>query len=302
MTTPTPSPEERLELVDYVRELTEHHTHAEHYQIKKGKTWYGSNHITLAPPLLDQLQYATPSGLGDQRSGSGYESRPAARIEALDTLIQIDKFAARWVRDLGEDDPADKVDPRTGLLVHGSGTIACVRLLGSLAPSQDKKTQGRILADVRRWWTWARIATGWDSPAWRPDNTCPACGVRGSLRVNLVAQLGTCSDDGCRETWDESSIGILAEHIRVESEAERVPPAPTVACWCRWPAVAQGRWGLCPECGSAYCVGAEEEAEREAGRRAVARETARLRQLEEARLLWVKEIVAVAGVGRGRAS
>jgi hypothetical protein len=288
-----------------VRELTDWHTHAEHYQVKRGKTWYGSNHITQSPPLLDQLQYASPSGLGEDGGGGGYKSRPAARIEALDTLIQIDKFAARWVRDLGEDDPADKIDPATGLLVHGSGTIACVRLLGSLAPSQDRRTQAKIVADVRRWWTWARIATGWDSPAWRPDNTCPACGVRGTLRVNLVAQIGTCVDDGCRETWDEGSIGILAEHIRVESESERVPVGPAPPCWCRWPAIRQGRWGLCPVCGSAYCTGAEAEAVREEDRRRVALEASRLRRLEEARLLWVKttlEAVGMAGVGRGRAS
>jgi hypothetical protein len=73
--------------------------------------------------------------------------------------------------------------------------------------------------DIRRWWTQARIVTGWDSPAWRPDNTCPLCGVRGGLRVKLADQSGFCTE--CGETWTPETIALLADHIRSENAEDR---------------------------------------------------------------------------------
>lgn len=255
-----------MDLNDYVRELTTHHQHREHYTIRRGKTWYGQQHATAVPALLDQLESASPSGAVAERDNNGYGSRPAARLEALDTLMRIDTEAARWVRWLGQDDPGD--------------TAACIRLLGSLVPEQSKPTAAAIARDVRRWWTWSRIVSGWDSPAWRPDNTCPMCGERRTLRINLAAQAAFCVEDECRETWDASRIGLLAEHIRLESEQERAPVVAPVACQCRWPMSGQGRWGLCPVCGSSVCMNAEAVAEREQLRRVAAREAERLERLE----------------------
>ncbi|WP_157432593.1 hypothetical protein [Aeromicrobium sp. Root472D3] len=62
------------------------------------------------------------------------------------------------------------------------------------------------------------MLTGWDSPAWRPNNTCPLCGVKGGLRIRLDHHTGTCMD--CRQTWDPSTIGLLADHIRVENHED----------------------------------------------------------------------------------
>lgn len=298
----------RIELADMVRELTERHTHREHYQVKQGRTWVGQNHLTDVPSLIQQLQLASPSGQVDQRDDAGYASRPAARLEALDTLLDIDREAARWVRWLGHDDPGDQLvvvnripatlgptcrdcrhsscaSIRRGEYVErkpipGSGTLACIRLLHSLTPQLPDATRRSITRDVRRWWTWARIATGWDSPAWRPDNTCPMCGERRTLRINLVAELAVCVHEPCRETWDQSSLGLLADHIRLESETERAPTVQPVPCHCRVPMQQQGRWGLCPACGSSVCVNAEVVAEREAQRRAAAAEAEKLEQLE----------------------
>lgn len=274
--------DQRLDLNDLVRELTAPHQHREHYTVRRNKTWYGHDHVTRVPPLIRQLLDASPSGAVDERDNHGYGSRPTARLDALDTLHRIDREAARWVRWLGHDDPGDTLDPHTGRGIPGTGTIACVRLLGSLAPSLPGAVRTQLTRDVRRWWTWSRIVSGWDSPAWRPDNTCPMCGTRRSLRVNLAAEVAFCIEDACRETWDSANIGLLADHIRNESEEERAPLVEPVACHCRWPGGLreQGRWGLCPACGSACCVNAEAVAEREEQRRLAAREVARLERLE----------------------
>lgn len=189
----------RMDLHDHIRELTRPHTHRQHFTTRHHGTWYGQHHTIHAPALLTQLQHAPPL-LGAQTHG-GYESRPAASLDSIDTLIRIDTHAAAWVRDLGHDDPGH--------------TDACVQLLGALTASQPPATRTQIAHDVRAWWTWARIATGWDSPAWRPDNNCPLCGRRGSLRVKLDAGAASCTE--CGETWNEASIGLLADHIRAEN-------------------------------------------------------------------------------------
>jgi Zn-finger nucleic acid-binding protein len=44
---------------------------------------------------------------------------------------------------------------------------------------------------------------------------CPVCDVRRSLRVNLSLQTALCVE--CREVWDSTTIGLLAEHIRAEN-------------------------------------------------------------------------------------
>lgn len=197
-----------MELLDYVRELCSPHQHREHYQVRRGQTWYGQDHVTRMPALLDQLAYAPPM-LGAETHG-GYASRPAASLESVDTLVRIDLAASRWIRDLGEDDGKPNGEPLD--------TVACVRRLGALAVSQPAVTRTAITADVRRWWTWARIATGWDSPAWKPDNTCPLCGVRGSLRVKLADAIGWCNE--CHETWGRETIALLADHIRTENRED----------------------------------------------------------------------------------
>lgn len=242
-----------------IADLTRTRSHREHLTATIGHTTVGHAHFTKVPPLLVQLQYADAPG-GNDRSGAGYESRPAASIEALDTLVNIDLEAARWVRDLGEDDP--------------SSTIGCVSLLGGLLASatrckrrhatidrQVRKvtccTWHAIDHDVRRWWTQARIVTGWDAPAWRPDNTCPACGVRRSLRIRLAERVGFCVE--CRETWGPADYQVLAGHVRAESEERSQEVHSLGLCWCPWPLSREQEerrahlYGLCPKCGSASC-------------------------------------------------
>lgn len=198
----------KLDIHGLIRELCEPTQHAEPYSLHRGKMLVYKSHITTAPPLLTQLAEASePSPSAEAGLPRPAASRPAARLDAIDTLIRIDLEAARWVRDWGEDDPGD--------------TIRCVRLVGSLSVSAGAVSARAAENDVRKWWTWARVITGWDMPAWQPDNTCPLCGTRGSLRVRVVDKLASCINDPCRETWNEDTIGLLADHVRRENQDER---------------------------------------------------------------------------------
>lgn len=190
---------EKIELVDMVREMCDPTKHREPYfETPTGPTLY---HATIAPPLILQLLDAVePSSSAEAGSGVARiaASRPAAAIDAIDTAFRIAVDAARWHRVLGNEDVDETID-----------------LVRRLLPFA--LTDNGLARDLKRWWTWARVATGWDRAAWRPDNTCPICGVRGTLRVRFAEQLATCLNDSCRETWDDNNIGLLAEHIKTEN-------------------------------------------------------------------------------------
>lgn len=201
---------QHLDIHDHVEQLTRTHTHREPYQHRNGLTLQVFTHLTMVPPLIDQLDEPNAGTKGDVQGGAGYTSRPAASLECIDTLMFIDDEAARWVRKLGEDDPGD--------------TKACIRRVHALHASQTPAIKADIERAVKRWWSHARITSGWDSPAWRPDNTCPVCEVRRSLRIKLADQMAYCTD--CRALWDPTEIGLLADWIRLEN-AEDEQPAET---------------------------------------------------------------------------
>lgn len=149
---------------DMLDELTRAHRHRERYAAKRaGETWT-SQHITDVPALVHQLLGATPAGSGSESGSTSAKSRPAARIEAIDTLMLIDHEASAWIRRLGENDPGDTLEIvrrqrgpsgpvcdrrcvhhscitiRRGEHIErrriaGSGTIACLRKLHGLHAS-----------------------------------------------------------------------------------------------------------------------------------------------------------------------
>jgi hypothetical protein len=158
-----------------------------------------------APSLLDQLSSLEPSSSEGVRRGFG--SRPPAQIEAIDLAKAIDSGTRLWLRTLGD---------------TGRGTGAdVVRRLYSLTPPLDRGTVDEITSDVRRWYTSARVVSGWDSAPFRPANRCPHCEEYGSLRVNVADRLACCIE--CRAAWDSSTLGILAEHIRAENGEDDTP-------------------------------------------------------------------------------
>jgi hypothetical protein len=184
-----------------IAQLTRTHTIGTPYDTDDGTRF----HYVRVPALLAQLENAEPTSSGDKApgGGGGAKSQPPSHIEALDTIHHIDRQAAAWVRALGDDDPAT--------------TLGCVIRVGALYPAQDDNTRDQIIRDVRNWWTQARVVTGLDEPSWRPDNTCPLCGTRGTLRVNRVTLSAVCIEGQCREVWTEETISLLAEHIKLEN-------------------------------------------------------------------------------------
>lgn len=212
---------QHLDIHDHVEQLTRTHTHREPYQHRNGLTLQVFSHLTMVPPLLEQLDMADAGTKGEVSGSSGYGSRPAASVEAIETLMLIDDEACRLLYRLGVDDPNQKIDPRTSLPVDGQractvkAVARVIRRIHGLHPSQDAKTRADIEQAVKRWWSHARITSGWDSPAWRPDNTCPVCEVRRSLRIKLADQMAYCTD--CRALWLPEEIGLLADWIRLEN-------------------------------------------------------------------------------------
>lgn len=201
-----------------VRELTETHVHREPYTFEGDMSTWDAHHATTVPSLLEQLS-GDEKASTDAGTAGAPASKPPAYLDAIDTLIHIDRAAARWVRDLGEDDPGD--------------TAACVRKLYALAASaqfcgrgkatiEDRKvtccTVHAIERDMRRWWSQSRIVSGWDTAAWSPNNTCPMCSERRTIRIRIEDRTAMCVS--CRETWEPGTIGLLAEHIRAENGDE----------------------------------------------------------------------------------
>lgn len=226
-----------LGLADLVDELTAWHTHVEHYAVREAGRWTGTDYRVKVAPLILQLQFSAMPDNSGAGSSSAFGSRPAARLDAIDAARRIADEADDWLITLNQQVPHDVGDR--------------VRRLASLAPTYPHE-RGAITHAIRSWWIEARIATGWDTPAWRPDNTCPACGERGTLRVRLAEHLASCRD--CRATWDETTIGVLADHVRTENDTHTVTAPSHSPCYCPIPKpkttdlTFQCRW-----CGSSRC-------------------------------------------------
>jgi hypothetical protein len=221
--------------------------HREHYttDLIAGTRW-SRNHTTRVPSLLAQLEHSMPSSQGESSGARGFESRPAARLEALDALIRIDRDSADWCVVL---DP-DRAVP--------SSTAGGVVRLGSLLPRVERchrakagaEGPGDRLLSVASGGVGHPVVVGaGPDPGW--------VGFAGVAAARVVPAVwdsrGRCGSGcrrtwgrarTCRETWDPSTIGVLAEHIRVEafrrSADRRVEP-----CWCPWPTPVDRMGPLC---------------------------------------------------------
>jgi hypothetical protein len=202
----------RPDLHQMIRELTQPTQHREPY-LRKRKPRY---HTTHNPPLLVQLdESALPSNNRTDGAGTIAGSRPTANVDAIDTARRINHDATAWLAHYDwiiNSNTEHFTREMRHWWTNDGDIIDRVRRLAPIA-----RHDPNLAHDIQRWWTWARITTGWDQPAWKPDNTCPLCARRGTLRIRLADKLATCIDDTCRATWDEATIGLLADHIRTEN-------------------------------------------------------------------------------------
>lgn len=252
---------DRRTLVDYVRELTEPTTHREPVTVEKrhpngSTTTYTEDHIIAATPLIEQLwDSLEPSGQGGEVGATHPGSKPAASLDAIAAAAKIDIDVNRWITDLGEDAPLPTGDAIRRLHGLSAGVHRCKRAAGR--KGLDCCTYHLIEVAVRSWWVMARVLTGWDSPTWKPNATCPLCGQRQTIAIRESVKLATCT--ACHEAWDESNINLLAEHIRLEADQGPTPRAME-PCRCAFPRdVMVGRIVVCPDCGSRYCVKAQDQ-------------------------------------------
>lgn len=196
---------------DYVTELVDPTNHYEPRHTRQvnadgSSTIITTRHRVTAPPLLEQLATAIYSTAAEE-GRRAFGSKPSARVDALDALQRIESGVESWLKRLGLDIPTRPTREGTEALNVPQG----LRRAAAHAPEE-------IRADVRSWWSMARTVTGWDQPAWKPDNSCPLCNVRGGLRIRRDATSATCVE--CWETWDVETIGLLAEHIRTENDED----------------------------------------------------------------------------------
>lgn len=197
------------QIADAVEELTRPRTNKEPYSyVDSHSTVIHGRHPTHVPPLLDQLlESLEPGGTGEAgRAVPG--SRPSARLDAMDTYMRIDQAVYGWCKTYAEARRWDSLTSRLRALVGASLNI-------------EDDEQHELAREARRWVTWSRVTTGWEVPARQPDNTCPLCGVRGGLRIRVGDGITSAEASGmcvsCGEAWDNSTIGLLAEHIRAEN-------------------------------------------------------------------------------------
>jgi len=189
----------RTELADTIRALVDPYEHAETLHLRSptpgGPTTEIRIHRVHFPSLLDQLATAIePSrGAGTAR---GYESSPTARLDAIDRLQAIHAAASYWAETLTTVYRPNLAD----------------RLSSLVGAPMDNEQLDDLTRAARRWLTWARICTGWDTPPRRLREPCPACNHKGGLRVRIDDLNATCLE--CGNIWDRDTIGLLGDYIR----------------------------------------------------------------------------------------
>lgn len=161
--------------------------------------------VAHQPLLVDLALAVVPRASMEEDAGGGKPgSRPAARLEAIDELERIKREVLGWM-DL--------------LALPGRLSIAAdLRALVGAALNLSTVTLVRLSRDARSWAMGARIVIGWEPPVFAPRVTCPACDALSTLRIYPAQAAARCVNCGATWSGDDGGIGILADHVRLESE------------------------------------------------------------------------------------
>lgn len=209
---------------DHIRELTRTHVSTSVVIRDDGRR---ELHHVSETALLAQLAGITgSSNLSDSDAArGGFQSKPAAHLEAVDILARIDRQA----RALAVEHGISAAGPLAGVLTRLSGAVG-----------HEPHRQ------VRSWWASARLITQHDAPAHRPHGVpCPQCWETDSLRVRIDDELASCI--ACGDVWDRTgepdrgSLDVLGQHVAWCSEHEVTKPR-------HWTLDAAGFPTECVEC------------------------------------------------------
>ncbi len=194
---------------DRVQELTRPTTTRETQRVwdEEKNRFRGEALVIEHPSLLVQLDRVTAATSGPSSGSAGYESKPAARLEAVDALQRIRREAREWVE--------------IHLQARPTTARADLQMLAARAHQLGPDLLAALDRDVLSWWAEARVTTGWDSPAWRPRVPCMACSVVGELRVRTAPLVAVCR--ACGASWDSSTIGILGNWVKIMLEQNDHP-------------------------------------------------------------------------------
>lgn len=195
------------DIADLASDLCDARKHREPYHVwSVSRNKVPKFHETTRPGLLAELHEMFTPGVAEEMGSAGYGSRPPLNVEAASLYMVISGAAFRWIWSL-----------RLELRATVEGNI---RALVGAAGTMDSDTQTALLSEMRSWKRRAAIVTGWETAPWRPNVPCPHCDSVNTLVVNLASKSGFCNawlpteTRWCGAVWDESTIGVLADHVR----------------------------------------------------------------------------------------
>jgi hypothetical protein len=200
------------DIADTADALTDSYTHIEpiHTTDRHRNRRLTHLHTVRLPGLLTQLHdLFEPGATQDDNARAIPASKPPLNLEAINTHTVIVLAVTRWCWSL-QINLRDTVESNIRALVGASATL-------------DSDTQAALLTELHTWHRRAAILTRWQTPPYRPAATCPHCGSRNTIVVNLDRREAFCNGsnagESCGAWWDPGTIGVLADHVRLETSA-----------------------------------------------------------------------------------
>jgi hypothetical protein len=166
-----------------------------------------TDHKVTEPSLLSQLyEAALDPATADEKVGARPKpsSRPPLATEALSAYMDVSAGAQRWVRSLR--------------LANRTTVESNIRALIGVTGQLDLDTLESMLEEMKLWRRWAMVLIGTAEHQWRPRCACPVCGTRHSIRINVKALLGYCTE--CQHWWEgEDDLKAMGTAVQAAQAA-----------------------------------------------------------------------------------